>query len=744
MATISFDLHKLGWKAFEDLVICIFRDVMGQTFQSFSEGKDGGRDGAFHGNWSPTPNETWSGSFTIQCKHTSKSEHALTSSVTKGELNKIKVLAEKGLADNYILVTNHTLPAGVADALEQSFRDQGVKQAKVYGAEWIAQIIQEKPKLRRLVPRIYGLGDLTQIITHQAYRQTQQVLESFISDELSCFVPTEAYRKCAHVLQEHGFVLLIGEPASGKTMIANLMALSAADEWEHQTIMLSKPEEFSKQWNPDDPRQFLWVDDAFGATQYDSYRVQEWNHLLPKLKSAIRAGAKVVFTSRNYIFEAAKKDLKISSFELFNDSRVTIQVEKLSEVERQMMLYNHLKLGKQPKEFKLKVKPFLPSAAATPKFLPEVARRFGNPKFTKNLHASANSVQLFFEAPRDCLQDILSNLAPAEKAAIAAVFIEGGRLQVPLPEDSKFDKSIEMMQSNRGDVKNALVNLRDSFLRKRRENDREYWAFHHPTFRDAFASLVGDNPELMDIYLAGVSTEQLLKEVICGDIACEGAKIIIPPEQYHLIIERLREFKSKFRYSTSVLLSFLADRCADSFLKVYYQEESDLVELIPTYIFSIYCGNSALKILKRLHSSGMLPEHIRAELEKSVFALCESENSVRFADASIFGDLLNQEEIKKRLQPIVSKAIFNGKEVISELLSGWQDDWDDPESVFAELQDTLRFVQKQAQNLLDKIEQIVDEKNQHIESSTEESLSTENATTEIQPTSRSIFDDVDE
>lgn len=45
---ISFDLHKLGWKAFEDLVVCIFRDLMGQTFQSFADGADAGRDGAFH------------------------------------------------------------------------------------------------------------------------------------------------------------------------------------------------------------------------------------------------------------------------------------------------------------------------------------------------------------------------------------------------------------------------------------------------------------------------------------------------------------------------------------------------------------------------------------------------------------------------------------------------------------------------------------------------------------------------
>ena len=130
-------------------------------------------------------------------------------------------------------------------------------------------------------------------------------------------------------------------------MIANLMALSAADEWNLETLMISSPKDFSQLWNPDEPDQFLWVDDAFGATQYDSSRVAEWNYQLPKLKAAIKAKARVVFTSRDYIFTAAKRDLKIGAFELFDDSRVVIQVEKLTTIERQMILYSHLKTGAQ-------------------------------------------------------------------------------------------------------------------------------------------------------------------------------------------------------------------------------------------------------------------------------------------------------------------------------------------------------------------------------------------------------------
>jgi len=537
-----FDLHVLGWKAFEDLVGCIFRDILGQTVQIFAEGADGGRDAAFRGIW--TGNNAvvaLSGSFCIQCKHTSKHAQNLSMTTVEGELEKVKRLTENGLCDNYILVTNHQLSAGISEKAEVAIVSSGAKVALVFGSEWISTVISENPRLRRLVPRLYGLGDLTQIITHQAYRQAREVLDS-IAPDLACFVPTAAYRKCAGGLREHGFVLLLGEPASGKTMIANLMALSAADEWGIETIMISSPGDFSKFWDPDDPGQFLWVDDAFGVTQYDANRVREWNQLLPKLKAAIRTGARVVFTSRDYIFAAARRDLKTCAFELFDDSRVLIRVEELANSERQMILYSHLKSGSQPRKFKSKVKEFLETATQVPKFLPETARRFGNPKFTENLIPTVSGVQGFFERPLNVLLDVVASLAASEKAAIGLVFIAGGKLSIPVVADEQVVGILEQLGVTLGEVKAALGILDDSLLKRQKEAGSEYWVFRHPTIRDAYATIVGGNPELIDVYLAGVSTDQLLKEVVCGDIQLEGASIVVPQSKHTQIIARLNSF----------------------------------------------------------------------------------------------------------------------------------------------------------------------------------------------------------
>jgi Restriction endonuclease len=679
MEKITFDLHLLGWKAFEDLVSCIFRDLFGQTLQVFANGPDGGRDAAFSGQWKDNGAKTFDGSFVIQCKHTSKVAKQLSSTLVNDELKKVSRLATIGLADNYVLVTNHTLSAEVAKEVEQKLIGAGAKTARVYGAEWIADQILSNPKLRRLVPRLYGLGDLTQIVTHQAYRQAREVLDS-IAPDLACFVPTEAYRKCAHSLQEFGFVLLIGEPACGKTMIANLMALSAADEWNLETLMIASPDDFSRLWNPDDPGQFLWVDDAFGATQYDGNRVAEWNQLLPKLKAAIKAGARVVFTSRDYIFNAARRDLKIGAFELFDDSRVVIEVEKLTETERQMILYSHLKSGSQPFAFKSAVKPYLQEAVGVSKFLPEIARRFGNPKFTDKLVKSALGVKMFFEHPVKVLMDVIATLASAEKAAIALVFISGGKLPIPVSSVAETSSALELLGVTLGQVKASLVGLDDSLLKRVHDRHREYWTFRHPTVRDAYASLVGANPELIDVYLAGVSTEQLLSEVVCGVTSVEGAKIIVSPDRYGSVIARLdRYVRPKEQWHDSIKI-FLANRCSPEFLITYYSN-NEMLSKLPAAIWHVSPWEASLKILKKLHQAGILKEEIRLATAAKVMGICERDHSCKSVEAAGICELLTYDEKNGVIDRVVETLLTTGIDVLETLRKDW-DEEGDPELLF--------------------------------------------------------------
>ncbi|MPZ30754.1 MAG: hypothetical protein GEV13_07115 [Rhodospirillales bacterium] len=313
---MNIDLSTLGWKAFQDLCAAVASEVLGRPVQAFLSSKDGGRDGAFVGTWDGAPDEPASKS-TIQCKFTGKLNASLGLGNLKSELSKVEDLAARGLAHDYVVMTNAGV-SGDADAeISTAFEACGAKRCRVLGRDWIVGQIQQSSRLRMMVPRVYGIGDLSQILDDRAYTQARYIL-SAMGDDLQCFVTTTAHRQSVAALTKHGFVLLLGDPASGKSTIAATLALGALDSGSAGAVRITSPDQLSL-WNPNE-KQFLWVDDAFGPNQYDAAKTDAWNPQLPLLKSALKQGAKVVFTSRNYIWEAARRALKTSQFPLFAES----------------------------------------------------------------------------------------------------------------------------------------------------------------------------------------------------------------------------------------------------------------------------------------------------------------------------------------------------------------------------------------------------------------------------------------
>nr|VFJ66201.1 MAG: Restriction endonuclease [Candidatus Kentron sp. DK] len=402
-AIADFELHSLGWKSFQDLCATILRQVLGQTIQQFFDSNDGGRDGAFRGVWQRQDKERFRGNFTIQCKFTAKRDKQLGVGDLRDELKKAERLGTNGLANTYILMTNAKLTGTTDEKLRQKFCSlHGIEYFDVFGHEWISSAIRESSRLRMLVPRIYGLGDLSQILDERAYGQATEILSSLGSD-LEKFVITDAHRKSVKALVEHGFVLLLGEPASGKSTIAAALAVAAIDEWRCSTLKIRSADEFARHWNPHEPKQLFWIDDAFGATQLDRTTATEWNHVFPHMRAALRKGARVIFTSRDYIFRSAQLFLKESAFPLLTKSQVIIQVEQLTKPEREQILYNHIKLGRQTAKYRSKIKQLLPMVAAHSNFKPEIARRLSDPLFTKNLFITEQGISKFVAHPLEHL-----------------------------------------------------------------------------------------------------------------------------------------------------------------------------------------------------------------------------------------------------------------------------------------------------------------------------------------------------
>lgn len=619
-----YALHTLGWNDFQRLCLTITREILGQTVESFLDSHDGGRDGAFTGTWSATGTESLSGPFVIQCKFTSKINSVMNTSDLSDEAQKAKKLVEQGLCDSYVLMTNAGLSGTGDEKIKALFRGAGVKHVATFGSTWISQQIIENKRLRMLVPRLYGLGDLSQILDERAYVQARTVLES-MREDLAKVVVTAAYRKAVNAIDEHSFVLLIGEPAAGKTTIASLLAMAALDQWSASTLKLDEPGKVTEHWNPDEPSQFFWLDDAFGVTQYEEFLVHRWNHLLPQIRPMLRKGAKIVMTSRDYIYNRARKDLKESAFPLLKESQVVIDVQDLAAEEKRQILYNHIKLGRQPRSFRTEIKPYLEDVASHPRFIPETARRLGDPLFTKDLFIDKYYIGQFVERREQLLQEVLQGLDADTKAALALIYMRNGHLESPIQLRTSETKALERLGSDLGGCVAALEALNGSLVLLSHASGEYVWQFRHPTIGDAYAATLIESPEHLGIYIEGTAPERLVDQVTCGDVGVERA-VVVPKSLFPQMLEKLGELSRSKRYKSAWLSTFgakrdlqgfLAHRCSKEFLSLYLQANPELLDQVaePGLFLDTV---PEVRLATRLHEVGLLAEEKRKKFVETV------------------------------------------------------------------------------------------------------------------------------
>ncbi len=621
-----YELHNLGWHSFQQLCLTIVREVFGQTVESFLDVADAGKDGAFTGTWTPSPAKELSGRFVIQCKFTSKQNKNLRPADVVDEVRKARLLVGSGRCDCYILMTNAGVSGSAAESIENLFKDAGVRQFLIFGSTWICQTISENKRLRMLVPRLYGLGDLSQILDERAYQQAKALLAS-MREDLSKVVLTGSYRRGADALDQYGFVLLVGEPAAGKTTIASMLSMAAVDQWGSSTLKLDDPGKVVDHWNPDEPSQFFWIDDAFGVLQYESYLVHRWNHALSEVKAMLGKGAKIVMTTRDYIYRSARKDLKESAFPLLRESQVVIDVHDLSLEEKRQILYNHIKIGRQPKSFRTQIRPHLEGIASHPRFIPETARRLGDPVFTKNLALSSYYLARFVETQEQFLRDVILGFDDDNKAALALIFMRNNSLTSPIELEESEREAIDRLGSNLGKCINALDALNGSFVQFVQEEGSAIWRFKHPTVGDALAALLIENPEFLGIYVRGSAIDQLMDQITCGDVGLERA-VALSNALFPLVVKRLDQFTTdqttkyktplfSYSYRRDRLEGFLSSRCSKEFLAEYINTHPEILDQASKpglFLNSV----SAVDLAIRLNELGLLPEDYRKKFVETV------------------------------------------------------------------------------------------------------------------------------
>ncbi|GLZ38519.1 hypothetical protein [Actinokineospora sp. NBRC 105648] len=750
----SFELHTLGWRAFQDLVAFILGELLGQSVQPFADSNDGGRDGAFYGTWKPCPelgiDNLLSGPIVVQCKHTTNAGGTLSKSMLADEFDKIRKLVADGICESYVLVTNARVTGNSEKDIVVEGKRHGAKNVVVLAGGWINQTIAKNPKLRALVPRIYGLGDLSQIIDERSYAQARNLID-YLKPDLSTFVVTQPYLDAVQAIQENGFVLLLGEPAVGKTVIASVLAMTALDSWGCSTVKVETPEQFVQHWNPNEPNQFFWIDDAFGVVRHDRNLTDEWAKSLVKMMSAISGGAKFVLTSRSYIYAEARKYLKEYYYPLLAESRVVVDVATLTLSEKRQILYNHVKMGDQSRPFRAAVKDCLNEVSKVKPFRPEAARRLGRRSFTAGLICTEKNVLAFMERAPQLLADIYEGLEDQHIAALAIIYMNDGIVEPFAPSEldlgviSKLGTSEILVQS-------AIRSLLDAFLRYRSDGVLD---FHHPTLREGFAQFIGNNSALVDVFVRGLSDSTLLTQVDCGSGALRGALVVVSPTLFTIVAKKMFDCKARAmkNWGTSKQWhNFFVDRSSKDFIISYMGVD-------PNFVHELLLLNSYLsampspRVLARLLQEGLLGEGERQKVLEMVSELAIDTPDEGWLVLPEFRILLTEQERGDILKSVKDILVPN----LDEVLHTWNynseiDDKTSAEDYYGPLVDTLETYADALAGDYDtltsltyyikKIEQMIAE----IDASREQREPVESYATSHKnsfDSTRSIFDDLD-
>ena len=418
--------------------------------------------------------------------------------------------------------------------------------------------------------------------------------------------------------------------------------------------------------------------------------------------------------------------------------------------EREQILYNHIRLGSQPPAFKRHIKPLLSAVAAHKRFSPEIARRLGNPAFTKALDLSATALEHFVEHNTELLQEVIRTLDAGSRAAIALVFMRDGQLPSPVTLTLEEESAIELLGASPAVVRNCLVALEGGLLIQVEQRGSHWWRFKHPTIRDAFAALVAENRELMDIYLLGTPVYGLFTEISCGNTKLRGVKVSVPTDRYETLMPRIESYLRDKRENRDAVNRFLASRCGRDFLTRFMERNPDFLGSLQ--LMSDFYAISDVDIINRLHELELLPEPERLRHVECVRDLAVSTPDSGFLDKDIIS-FLTEDEIADTLTHVRASLLPN----LDKYIDNWRDNHDsreDPEEEFRHLKEALRkyeaamtddqLASSHINSALTRIDEVVEE----LLSQVPETPDWDNHYPWQAPAdasgSRSIFDDVDE
>lgn len=388
----KYDFLRLGTANFQSMVQTLIKEIIGAGVTSMDLiGKDGARDAYYSGKAElyPSKEECWDGTWIFQVKYHDYEKFGGIKTIRRKILNDLKNEV-KSLTkyhqpfDNYIFITNVPLSGetdkGTLDKIYKYINESfpGVKFA-IWHYPDLCNFLDMHSEIKMAFPQILGIEDIQYIIGTVLTKSTSERTEAFIEgmhEIARRFVSVSAYYAALNILGKYHFVVLKGPPKMGKTTIAKMIGLVYYRTKEFEIRNIQSPKELYNAYEKNSQQIFI-CDDVFGDIGFVEDFAIQWSKEFPNIFHKLNKHHKLVWTGRTHIVNTALKETKLGEdySEELNYSSVVVEVNKMSLMEKALILYNHAKISSLSETEKEIVKEDAYKISTHKNFSPELVRQ---------------------------------------------------------------------------------------------------------------------------------------------------------------------------------------------------------------------------------------------------------------------------------------------------------------------------------------------------------------------------------
>jgi hypothetical protein len=254
---------------------------------------------------------------------------------------------------DYYFITSQDLTLNQKDRILESLRPHLSDSARILALRDLNQLLAQHKEVEENHFKLWmaSANVIRRIVESGVWERSDGLMEE-IQDRVRLYVSSASYPPALDMLHDKNVCVLTGAPGVGKSMLADMLALT---HWETgwQIVPLAS-HEIDRSWDVwnAERKQFFYFDDVFGQTDIQERLANDSGVTLGRLIRRIANAPRklLVITTRTHVLHDAElRDEPVQRAGL-RTRECVVQVQDYDRIQRARILYNHLYFSQLDKD----------------------------------------------------------------------------------------------------------------------------------------------------------------------------------------------------------------------------------------------------------------------------------------------------------------------------------------------------------------------------------------------------------